>query len=68
VSTHARWIAKQRHRHANFDEFKLNQCVNCGAYHSLDEKLGFDWGACDNSESPHDCQVVFEHFGCSEFK
>lgn len=67
MSTHERWITKLRNSY-KWDSGNLadehKQCEFCKFYVEVSGDLGMDWGVCINEESPHDMQVVFEHFGC----
>jgi hypothetical protein len=38
------------------------QCGGCRFFAKLDA----DWGRCTNPRSPHDREIVFEHFTCAE--
>lgn len=40
------------------------QCGSCAFWFPLAGRLGNDYGACANGESPFDGRVRFEHDGC----
>jgi len=69
---HDRWIKQVKIEHGratpptNYynEDWSLAQCGGCSYFIPLDGSIGMDWGACSNSASPHDREVLFEHFGC----
>jgi len=70
-ATHERWCDKGRASSfpkPGTKEYEMyeqgNQCGGCAFYIALTSDLGFDWGVCANSKSPHDGMAVFEHFTC----
>jgi len=47
-----------------------NADCSCGCkwFHPLEGERGQDWGVCSNPVSFRKGQLVFEHFGCSNYE
>jgi len=71
-ATHERWADKAPIIELGSKEYELyengKQCGGCAFYIALTSDLGFDWGACANTKSPHDGAAVFEHFTCLQYE
>lgn len=73
LETHYRWHDEKlpRNRDWNSPEAKnswgAEQCFMCQYYIKLSGRMGKDWGACSNPDSPMDSRLMFEHDGCDFF-
>lgn len=67
---HKRWVEK-RNRDIDSKNYKEEwyeeQCFNCKFFVPLIGIFSSDYGACTNSESVFDKQVMFEHDGCENY-
>jgi hypothetical protein len=67
---HARWVVSLNRPGGDADyqdEWYDSQCGGCRFWVALTGELGWDYGACTNSEAPFDGRVRFEHDGCDCF-
>lgn len=68
--THYRWHDEKLPRHRDWDSAEVKdswsseQCFMCRYYIKLSGRMGADWGACSNPESPMNSSMMFEHDGC----
>ncbi|MER5261529.1 DUF3027 domain-containing protein [Actinosynnema sp. NPDC002837] len=69
-SIHGRWI-RDRNRGRDDQEYQESwgeeQCGGCRFWIPLAGRVGNDYGACSNAQSPFDGRVRFEHDGCDVF-
>lgn len=72
TDAHGRWMRKlPTHRDTGEPAYReerwWQQRGGCAFYHPISGRLGEDWGACSNEDSPLDARLVFEHDGCEAF-